>query len=65
MPSSVISSMHYFPDKSILRIRFVSGLIYDYLQVPEKTYEEMKKAFSKGTYLNQKIKNRFQFRKVS
>ncbi len=56
--------MHYDPQSATLRIVFVSGLIYDYLNVPEMAYKAMKAARSKGTYLNQYIKGKFSFRQV-
>jgi len=56
MPGSVVSAIKYFPYTSTLRIIFVSGTIYDYTDVPEKIYNRMKMAFSKGTYLNKYIK---------
>lgn len=55
--------MEYLPDSQILRIFYVSGAIYDYLQVPQSVYLEMKKASSKGTFLNKVIKERFAFEK--
>jgi hypothetical protein len=64
MPSSVVHTMRYDPDSRTLRIIFVSGMVYDYLNVPEKVYEEMKGSGSKGTFLNQRIKTKFPFRKV-
>lgn len=39
-------------------------MIYDYKDVPEETYQVMKKATSKGTYLNKYIKGNFEFEKV-
>jgi hypothetical protein len=65
MPSSVVSAMHYYPVTSTLRIIFVSGLIYDYKNVPEKVYKEMKKSSSRGTYLNQHIKGTYDYEKVN
>ena len=65
MPSSVVANMNYFPQTSTLRIIFTSGEIYDYLKVPAAIYEAMKKATSKGTYLNQVIKKKFQYKKVT
>jgi len=64
MPSSVVAAIRYNPKTSTLRIIYVSGDVYDYKDVPEKVYEEMKAATSKGTYLNKKIKTRFEFEKV-
>ncbi len=45
MPSTVISSFDYLNETSILRITFVSGLIYNYLHVPEEVYTAMKSSF--------------------
>ena len=64
MPSSVVSSMNYDPVTHTLRVFFVSGSVYDYKNVPLKVYEQMKRASSKGTFLNQVIKARFGFNKV-
>ena len=64
MPSSVVAAMHYDAGSETLRIVFTSGLIYDYLQVPEKIYQAMKKTKSKGTYLNRFIKGNFDFVKI-
>jgi hypothetical protein len=56
--------MHYDPVTRTLRIVYVSGSVYDYKDVPEEVYREMKKAPSKGTYLNEEIKTRFPFEKI-
>ncbi|MGZ8511702.1 MAG: KTSC domain-containing protein [Chitinophagaceae bacterium] len=65
MPSTVVSSIHFNATNSILRVIFVSGLIYDYKNVPEKVYKAMKTSSSKGTYLNQHIKGKYDFEKVN
>ena len=64
MPSSVVANMKYDADTATLRIIFVSGKIYDYQNVPEHVYQEMRSATSKGTYLNQHIKGNYLFKKV-
>lgn len=64
MPSSVVASIRYYPLTSILRVVFVSGSVYDYKKVPEKVYNAMKTAVSKGTYLNQHIKGHYSFEKL-
>ncbi|MDR3678659.1 MAG: KTSC domain-containing protein [Flavipsychrobacter sp.] len=64
MPSSVILAKEYFAERKVLRITFVSGLIYDYLDVPLEVYDEMKKATSKGTFLNTRIKGIYNFKRV-
>jgi hypothetical protein len=65
MPSSVVSAMQYYPDTGTLRIVYVSGMVYDYKNVPEKVYHEMKTARSKGTFLNQHIKGHYEFKKIA
>ncbi|MDF2434309.1 MAG: hypothetical protein JWP44_3940 [Mucilaginibacter sp.] len=65
MPSSVVASMNYDAAHRTLRIFYVSGNVYDYKNVPEEVYEQMKSANSKGIFLNQNIKKRFKFKKVS
>ncbi|GEP93421.1 KTSC domain-containing protein [Chitinophaga terrae (ex Kim and Jung 2007)] len=65
MPSSVVAHMIYKPETQTLRIVYVSGMVYDYSPVPESVYQEMKAAFSKGTFLNEKIKGRYPYKKVN
>ena len=57
--------MHYYPDTSTLRIGYVSGMVYDYKNVPERIYRAMKKSVSKGSFLNRHIKEKFPFEKIS
>jgi KTSC domain len=65
MPSSVVTHIQYSAATSTLRIRFVSGLLYEYKNVPEKVFRAMKNASSKGTYLNRNIKGRYEFERIN
>lgn len=65
MPSSVVSHIEYMPESRELRIYYNSGAVYDYLNVPSRVYQSMKRAVSKGRFLNKEIKTRYQFRKIS
>ena len=65
MPSSVILSYEYDPANLVLRVKYVSGITYEYSGVPETIYTDMKNAFSKGIYLNQHIKGKFNYRKIT
>lgn len=65
MPSSVIARMEYSPEKQLLRIIFLSGNVYEYLDVPRQEYNAMRAARSKGTYLNQYIKGKYEYRKLN
>lgn len=65
MPSTVIEKMDYSKETATLRIRFVSGLVYEYKKVPEKIFRAMQRAGSKGTFLNQFIKGHYKFEKIN
>jgi len=65
MPSSVISTFRYDKVRKDLIVVFVSGTAYSYKDVPEAVYEEMKASFSKGAYLNDKIKPTYKFEKMA
>ena len=49
----------------MLTIVYVSGAVYNYLNVPQVVFDDFRAAFSKGTYLNKKIKPFFKYEKVS
>lgn len=63
MPSSVIRKYEYKPELEVLRIIYVSGAVYDYLDVPQEVFDDFRAAFSKGTYLNKFIKPKFRYEK--
>lgn len=65
MPSSVVAGMNYNEATATLRVIFVSGMVYDYKKVPAKVFNAMKKATSKGTFLNRYIKGKYDFEKIS
>lgn len=48
-----------------LQIRFVSGLVYEYNNVPESIFNAMKATTSKGTFLNTMIKGKHDLRKLT
>ena len=64
MPSTVIANRIYFTETETLRMIYLFGKVYDYLKVPAEIYEEMKNAFSKGIFLNTRIKGKYKFVKV-
>ncbi|WP_041734635.1 KTSC domain-containing protein [Dyadobacter fermentans] len=65
MPSTVVERMIYNEEKQTLRIVYVSGMVYDYKNVPWEVYQAMKTSGSKGTFLNKHIKGNFEFEKVN
>jgi KTSC domain-containing protein len=65
MPSSVIAGIEYDGQSHTLRVIYVSGIGYDYKNVPEEIYRAMKTAFSKGIFLNKYIKGKYEFKKIA
>lgn len=63
MPSSVIQSYRYDPERRTLLIRFVSGHAYSYSDVPEEVANGLTTARSKGRYFQEHIRDRFAFRR--
>lgn len=61
MPSSVIQSFVYDKEEQRLVVRFVTGKVYTYDDVPAEVAEGFKAAASKGTYFNDVIRDRFPF----
>ena len=64
MPSTVIAATFYDQNARTLRVTYVSGLVYIYKDVPAEVYDNMRKAFSKGRFLNQFIKGHYAFERV-
>jgi lysyl-tRNA synthetase class 2 len=65
MPSSVIRSYRYDPIEHHLDLVFVSGRRYRYHEVPEETYDLMRRAFSKGEFFNDFIRDQYRFTLVN
>ena len=61
MPSTVIRKWNYDEAERRLDVLFVSGRRYSYHDVPPETAEEMRSAFSKGSYYNRNIRDNFRF----
>ncbi len=63
--SSNIDAVGYFEKERVLLVRFKSGNIYKYFEVPQKIYLELINAESKGIYFNRFVKNAFAYEHVS
>lgn len=63
--SSNIEAIGYDPDTMELHVRFLkSGETYVYYNVESWVFDEIMQADSKGTYLNNQIKGRYDFGKL-
>jgi hypothetical protein len=60
--STVIDAVGY---SRVLEIRFESGRIYQYYDVPQEIFDEMVAAQSKGKYFNSHIRGRYPYREIN
>ncbi|MDB5129391.1 KTSC domain-containing protein [Mucilaginibacter sp.] len=65
MLSAVIAAYDYNADTETLTVRYRSGKVYNYLQVPEKVYKEMRATMAKGIFLNRNIKRKYPFVEIN
>ncbi|HEU4530979.1 MAG TPA: KTSC domain-containing protein [Steroidobacteraceae bacterium] len=65
MPSTVIRSFSYDPDKRELQVVFQSGRLYRYLDVPPDTFRAMRASYAKGEFFNKSIRARYRFERVT
>lgn len=61
--SSNISAVGYANDS--LFVQYKNGSMYLYNKVPKKVYEELLKAESKGRFVNESIKGKYEYNKVA
>ncbi len=54
--SSVVASVGYDPESSVLEVEFVSGRVYRYFLVPISRYRALLDAKSMGFFINSVIK---------
>jgi hypothetical protein len=59
--SSTLSRFDYKKDTRVLTVEFKSGGRYNYFDVPEIAFEQMKAAPSKGQFLANSIKNNYRY----
>jgi hypothetical protein len=62
--SKAISAVGYDPARQVLRVTFRGGKSYEYLDVSPEDYDDFMDADSRGTYMNQVIKNKYEWREV-
>lgn len=65
MPSTSIARTEYDAAHRVLSVWFVaSGKRYDYEDVPEDVVSRFRRAFSKGRFFNENIRDRYRYRHV-
>ena len=64
--SSLLASVHYDAEKSILDLEFhPDGVIYRYFGVPAEIHHRLLAAESKGSFFNSRIRNRFPYQRLT
>ena len=62
--SSTVAAVGYDANTVTLEVEFQNGSVYQYFSVPEVEYQGLITADSVGKYLNQNIKNNYQYTKI-
>lgn len=62
--SSNIASVGYNAEKKLLEIEFHHGAVYQYVDVPERVYEELMNSAAKGSYFMNELKDKFEYQKI-
>jgi hypothetical protein len=65
MPSTAIAGIEYDSERQRLVVTFVTGRVYEYIDVPPYVTKAFRSAFSKGTYLNSYIRDRYDYRELA
>lgn len=62
--SRALRAVAYDAPRQTLAIEFVSGSVYEYLNVPEPHYHDLLNAESKGTYFTRNIRDSYAYRQL-
>ena len=62
--SSNIARFGYDVANQVLCVEFSNGSVYQYFDVPENVFDQMKAASSKGMFLAQVIKGAYRYARV-
>lgn len=57
--STMLVSVAYSPDRTLLDLEFRDGTLYRFFDVPETCFQQFMTADSKGAYFNHHIRNSF------
>ena len=65
LESKMFAAAAYVPTTATLYLRFRSGEIYGYFDVPENQYQEFLQAKSRGRYFLGHIRGRFRYQRIA
>ena len=64
LDSSNVTAVTYDDEQQLLQVKFHTGSVYEYYDVPRTTYNNLLKAKSAGKYLNKHIRDKFDNQEV-
>ena len=65
MPSTAVANIEYDQRRERLTVTFVTGRIYEYVDVPLEVAASFQSSFSKGTFFNSYVRDRYDFRELT
>jgi len=65
MPSNAVAEIRYDHARERLTVTFASGRVYEYVDVPVEVAASFQSAFSKGTFFNTYVRDRYDFREIT
>ena len=65
MPSTAIAGIEYDKKAERLTVTFATGRVYQYVDVPAEVAASFQSAFSKSTFFNGYIRDRYDFRELA
>lgn len=63
--SDMIASIGYDKDDESLYMEFHNGQVYEYYDVPENVFNNLKETKSPGTYFYKAIRSEFEFTRIN
>ena len=63
MPSTAVEHISYDEAAHELHVKYVGGGTYTYYGVPKQVYVSFRTASSKGEFVNEFVKDRYDFRR--
>jgi len=65
MPSNAVADIRYDHARERLIVTFVTGCVYEYVDVPVEVAASFQSSFSKGTFFNTYVRDRYDFREIT
>ncbi len=63
--SSSVASAGYSAEGSTLELEYRNGSVYQYFAVPKNVFESLLAAESKGSFVSERIRGRYPYRRVA